>query len=68
MKIKLLGSKFNQRKFDKRQKEWIRRGEFHYMCMRHQTHFDPTEEPCWKCWDECEEEIKERKENGKQRS
>jgi len=32
-----------------------------FYCNLHKTEFDPLEQPCWSCWDECiiEEEFKE---------
>jgi len=30
-------------------------GDSSYMCKKHDTYFDISEEPCWQCYHECEE-------------
>ena len=40
-------------------KRWKKINEIHkvWYCEMHKTFFDPAEEPCWQCYDECVEEI-----------
>lgn len=54
----ITGTKINDVKFATLQEErWEHFGSRTYRCRKHDTFFDPAEEPCWECYDECTEET-----------
>lgn len=55
----LRATTFNFEKFEELKKEFWKYSEKlkTASCSKHKTVFDPNEEPCWQCYDECEEEV-----------
>ena len=55
----ITGTKQDDKKFEKLKKErWKKlglNGRVTY-CKVHETHFNEEEEPCWQCYDECQED------------
>lgn len=53
------GFTYNASLFASKKALWVRAKNTgnYYKCPTHGTMFDPHEEPCWRCWDSCQEEI-----------
>jgi len=54
----LISITFNHEKFEELKKEfWKAIGLRDFRCDKHNTLFNNEEEPCWECWNECEETV-----------
>jgi len=62
----IVGTTLDQEKFDQLKKQWIRVGYRTWHCPIHHTFFDligdesadgQDAEPCWACYDSCQERI-----------
>lgn len=61
MKLKLIGTQVNWNKFEElRKQRWHtpgkQSGEIVH-CKEHDTYFLERDEPCWECYDSCEEKL-----------
>jgi len=53
--IHLVGSTVDLSKLEKLKKNWEKQDKKTYHCKLHDTYFDPEQEPCWQCYNRCEE-------------
>jgi len=55
--IKIRGTKFDWEWFEKLKSSWKKAPKWLLYCPRHKIYFNPDEEPCWQCYDECKEVL-----------